>query len=427
MFSRRLDSLSVTAIAIISLLLLLLLNGCHGWIPPPQIVPPIIALGGAPTGGAGNGPSGSCTSSCCTVVDSNPRMIQNPNEYIATTTRTSTRRSVITAAIGITVGFNNNNHIIHHPNVALAVDAVDVPIPLKPEQQQASPPTSSQPPVQVSLTGDTLKLFNEGRTYEQQGNIMAAQRLYGKVTQMAPRYIYGWSNLGNTQVILNPDLTLAEQSYNTAIHLCQESIQEQEQLLLLQSNGGNTFGIKRCSDLYVLLLNRGCLRLNTGQYREALMDLQQAELLRGPPDPIILQNLARAYEYTGNYQKADYDYTLAISMSNSNEVNPFWLRSAMVKFQLGSIQSGLDLLKRVLNRFPDAPEVRAAYAVFLLERNPNQDMTMEVQQTFLDIPIRQRLKYSDREYITKTICWPPAMIERLNRIIKAVGDDKRSV
>jgi tetratricopeptide (TPR) repeat protein len=253
---------------------------------------------------------------------------------------------------------------------------------------------------------------------------MAAQRLYHKVTQIAPRYIYGWSNLGNTQVILNTDdFTLAEQSYNTAIHLCQESIEQQQQLY----PDGNTFGMKRCSDLYVLLLNRGCLRLNTGQYHDALLDLQQAEQLRGAPDPIILQNLARAYEYNGNYAKADYDYTLAISMSNSNEVNPFWIRSAMVKFQLGSIQSGLDLLKRVLNRFPDAPEVKAAYAVFLLERNPNHEMTIEVQQTFLDIPTRQRLKFRDPEYVTKTICWPPAMIERLNTIIKSVGDDKRTV
>ena len=292
--------------------------------------------------------------------------------------------------------------------------------------QDATPSSSSSSsPVQVRLTGDTLKLFNEGQTYERQGNILAAQRLYEKVTRIAPRYIYGWSQLGNTQVILTTsgDLTNAEQSYNTAIDLCQESIRDQQQ----ERPDGNTFGVKRCSDLYVLLLNRGCLRLNTGQYSLALLDLQQAQALRGQPDAIISQNLARAYEYNGQYERADAEYNLAISMSNSNEVSPFWLRSALVKYQLGAIQSGFDLLKRVSNRFPDAPEVRAAYAVFLLERNPDRTMTMEVQQMFLDIPIRQRLKFGNRDYMTKTICWPPAMMERLNTIIKAVGDDQRSV
>lgn len=42
----------------------------------------------------------------------------------------------------------------------------------------------------------------------------------------------------------------------------------------------------------------------------------------------------------------------------ANEVNPFWLRSALVKLQLGDVQGGFDLMKRIDNRFPEAPEVR---------------------------------------------------------------------
>ena len=41
--------------------------------------------------------------------------------------------------------------------------------------------------VQVVPTGDIKKLFNEGRALESQGNIFAAQRLYSKVTKVAPR------------------------------------------------------------------------------------------------------------------------------------------------------------------------------------------------------------------------------------------------
>ncbi len=41
--------------------------------------------------------------------------------------------------------------------------------------------------VQVVATGDVKKLFTEGRALEAQGNILAAQRLYIKVTKIAPR------------------------------------------------------------------------------------------------------------------------------------------------------------------------------------------------------------------------------------------------
>lgn len=41
--------------------------------------------------------------------------------------------------------------------------------------------------VQVLAIGEIKKLFNEGRAFEQQGNIAAAQRIYGKITKLAPR------------------------------------------------------------------------------------------------------------------------------------------------------------------------------------------------------------------------------------------------
>ena len=69
----------------------------------------------------------------------------------------------------------------------------------------------------------------------------------------------------------------------------------------------------------------------------------------GKPDALILQNLARARELNGYYAQSDRDYNLAISMT-ANEVNPFWLRSALVKLQIGDIQGGFDLFKRVDNR-----------------------------------------------------------------------------
>ena len=206
------------------------------------------------------------------------------------------------------------------------------------------------------------------------------------------------------------DLNDAEENYSTAIELCRENLAGVEE----------RFGVRRCSDLYVLLLNRGTVRLNNGMIKEALADLQLASVLREQPDAIILQNLARAKELNGLYSQADRDYNLAISMT-SNEVNPFWLRSSLVKFQLGSTKDGLDLLKRVENRFPEAPEVRAAYATFLAAGGDQ----IAAQRKFLEIPDRQRLKYMDDNYLTKVIGWPPAMIEGVRQIAKAVGDDRR--
>jgi tetratricopeptide (TPR) repeat protein len=260
--------------------------------------------------------------------------------------------------------------------------------------------------VQAVATGDAKKLFNEARALESQGNMAAAQRLYTKVTKISPRFIYGWSNLANTQTALG-DLRSADQAYSIAIDLCNENLQTTEE----------GFGIKRCNDLYVLLLNRGSLRLNDGRPKEALADLQQSDLLRGRPDSTVLQNLARAKELNGLYKQADNDYTVAISMT-ANEVNPFWLRSSLVKFQLGDIQGGYDLMKRVENRFPEAPEVRAAYACFLAARGDQ----VAGQRKYLEIPDRARLKYVDQNYLTRTISWPPAARDTLAKITMASGD-----
>jgi tetratricopeptide (TPR) repeat protein len=206
-------------------------------------------------------------------------------------------------------------------------------------------------------------------------------------------------------------LSDADESYSRSIGLCQKQLEEL---------GDQTFGVRRCDDLYLLLLNRGSVRLNNGMAREALQDLEQADRLRGKPDAVILQNRARARELNSLYSGADRDYTVAISMT-SNEVAPFWLRSGLVKFQLGERLGAMDLIRRVENRFPEAPEVRAALAAMLWEKG-DQD---GARRKFLEIPNQARLKFSDTApngYMKATISWPPAMIENINQIAKAVGD-----
>jgi tetratricopeptide (TPR) repeat protein len=289
-----------------------------------------------------------------------------------------------------------------------------------------------EPQIQVLPTGDVKKLFNEGRALEAQGNILAAQRLYTKITKVSPGFIYGWSSLGNT-LTAQGELNTADEAYTKAVNLCEENLRIAEQ----------SPGTRRCDDLYLLLLNRGSVRLNNNQAKDALADLQRSNALRARPDAIILQNLARAQgkrpdlihqvlvkmlcaltlfvlhkiELNAQYSLSDKSYTTAISMT-ANEVNPFWIRSSMVKYQLGDISGAMDLMRRVENRFPEAPEVRAGYAVLLLGRGEEDS----ARKKFLEIPDRQRMKYSDDNYLNSVVAWPPAMQSGINYLTKAVGD-----
>jgi hypothetical protein len=65
----------------------------------------------------------------------------------------------------------------------------------------------------------------------------------------------------------------------------------------------------------------------------------------------------------------------------SNEVNPLRLRSALAKLQLCDVKGGFDLFKRVENRFHEAPEVLAAYAIFLAASGDQ----VAAQQKYLEI------------------------------------------
>jgi hypothetical protein len=102
----------------------------------------------------------------------------------------------------------------------------------------------------------------------------------------------------------------------------------------------------------------------------------------------------------------------------ANEVNPFWLRSSLVKYQLGDVNGAMDLMRRVENRFPQAPEVRAAYAVLLWAKGDED----AARKKFLQIPDLQRKKYIEAGFMEKVVTWPPAAIATVGKVAKAVGD-----
>jgi len=253
---------------------------------------------------------------------------------------------------------------------------------------------------------DVRQLVSQGRALESQGNMLAAERIYRKVTELAPTFVYGWSNAGNTYTALG-DLDQAEASYTRAIDLCVKNARRLE----------TSSQVRPCTDLYVLYLNRGSIRVNNKRAADAVQDLQQATLQRSRPDALISQNLARAYEYTQDFANAAREYNAAIRLT-SNEVNPFWLRASLVQFQLGNLQDCLDLLKRVENRFPEAAEVQVAYAVVDWAKG-NQEAAA---RRYLALPDRARLKYVDKDYVLETVKWPPAVVEKLGQLTKFAGD-----
>jgi len=279
------------------------------------------------------------------------------------------------------------------------------------EMTALSQESSVSPVLVVPPSGDIKKLFNEARAREAQGNIAAAQRIYSKIVQICPRFIYGWSYLGNTQVVLG-SLKSADESYSKAVQLCLES---------RKTNQEEQFGVPRCNDLYLLLLNRGTVRMNNQQAEAALKDLELANEFRGVPDALILSNKARALELNGLYAQSNEDYNIAISMT-SNDVTPFWLRSALIKYQLGDYKGAVDLTNRVETKFAEAPEVVAASATLLYAGAANDNQKSKAQQKFLSLPDRQRSKYLDDDYMKNVISWPPKMIESLKQLTRAVGD-----
>lgn len=65
--------------------------------------------------------------------------------------------------------------------------------------------------------------------------------------------------------------------------------------------------------------------------------------------------------------------------------------------------------------------MRAAYATFLAAKGDQ----IAAQRKFLEIPDRQREKFSQKEYMTQVVSWPPKAIDTIYKVAAAVGD-KRS-
>jgi len=222
-------------------------------------------------------------------------------------------------------------------------------------------------------------MYSEALNLSSRGNYLAAKRLLSQLVKNEPNFVNGHSLLGNTYTAVG-ELGLADDEYSNAIDLC-----------LSDSNGS------RCKDLWLSYVNRGCVRLNSGAVQESLSDFNRAASLRSKPELTIATNRARALEILGDFPGADSDYEVAVQLSGS-EIAPFWLRSALVKYEQNDVGGAHRRLARVEQRFGEAPEVLVAKAII-----DGDGVSLS------KLPESQRLLFRDESYLKETLKWGPRM------------------
>lgn len=228
--------------------------------------------------------------------------------------------------------------------------------------------------------GKVAQKFSLARRQEASGQTDAAQQSYDEIIAADSSFAPAYSNRGN--------LLAAKKFYDQAISDYDRSLQ----LAPLDS------------DSWVVYVNRGCTKLARGDDpRNALADINLADELNSR-NAVVLANRAGVWEMMAKWDSAIRDYQTAL---NSNDVQPFWNRYALVLFQRGKGDEALAILKRVAARF-DAADVHAAMALIYYDRG--DIASAETQWTMVDRP---RL-FESREFLEGTRKWPPRALDAMD-------------
>lgn len=229
------------------------------------------------------------------------------------------------------------------------------------------------------VSGRASQQFSQARRFAEQGDLDGALRAYDKLIDLAPTFAPGYSNRANLLVVKGR-LDDAITDYSHAIELAPKD-----------------------GDTWVLFLNRGSTRLALGQDpRIALDDLNESYTRKGA-DPLVLANRAAAYEALGKWESALRDYQNALK---GNNVQPFWLRYALVLFERGKSTEAIGILKRVLNNFK-VDDVKAAMAAIFYE---NGDLASA--ETMWNEMERPR-QFESRAFL-ESRKWPPRAVSAMD-------------
>lgn len=230
------------------------------------------------------------------------------------------------------------------------------------------------------VSGEASQAFARATKMSASGDSIGAEAVYREVIAMAPTFAPARSNLGN--------LLVARGAYTEAIQAYTESLSL----------------APRAKDSWVVYVNRGTTRLAMGDVRMAIEDMNAAEKLT-PGEPAVLANRGTAWESLGKWDNALRDYQGAL---RGSQIQPFWLRYALVLHERGRSVEALGILNRLAAKVA-SDDVFAAQAAVHFDRG---DISLaEGAWSSLERP---RL-YEKKQFLTTDRRWPPKAVDAIVR------------
>lgn len=230
------------------------------------------------------------------------------------------------------------------------------------------------------VTGEASQSFSRATKLATGGDTAGAEAAYREVIALVPTFAPAYSNLGNLMVARGAYAEAVE-SYSKSLSLA-----------------------PRANDSWVIYVNRGAAQVAMGYPRAGIDDMTAAEKL-SPGEPAILANRGAAWEALGKWDNALRDYQAAL---RGGQIQPFWLRYALVLHERGRSFEALGILNRIAAKF-GSDDVFAAQAAILFDRG---DFAL-AEGAWSSIE-RPKL-YEKESFLSTDRKWPPKAVDAIVR------------
>jgi tetratricopeptide (TPR) repeat protein len=150
------------------------------------------------------------------------------------------------------------------------------------------------------------------------------------------------------------------------------------------------------------VLNRGVVLEQSGRFDEAAADYK-AVLAAIPADPSAWNNLGNVEGLRGNWVEAEACFTKAAAAARDFSFTS--ANRAAALFQLGRDAEAMKEFRRLLRRYPDFDDARAALAAILWVRGEDR-AAAEDQWLRVADP-----RYRDRAWLSRDRRWPPRLVD----------------
>ena len=300
-----------------------------------------------------------------------------------------------------------------------AIAALGAPLLVGSSAALSSPSVASAVEVDKAAMDEAASLVRLGLGEYGKQNFDKAFTYYDKaVAASKGSYAPAYANRANLY-ILREKLKEALADYDRAVEI------------------GARPGNEKDADRWVVLVNRATTRLamagsGAADAQKSVDDLNQAQVLRGKGEVLILSNRGQAYERLGDYNRAVGDYASAVALA-PRDLAPFWLRYATCLFEARRDAEAVALARRLRSKFTGEAEVAVALAAMLLASGGGAigggeggsassvgggavggavggTGFQEAAEIYRTLPPIQRQRYASEEFLTGTIRWPPRLV-----------------